>query len=375
MSEVFFITGGTGLIGREILPRLLSHPDWRIYVLVHQRGQGCDGRAFLRTILGLPHTRQAAARLRTVRGDITRDDLGMPPTCYQRLTAEVTGVLHCAASTRFDLSVDEARRTNVQGTRTVLRLASRCRRLTRFGFLSTAYVAGKSTGTILEQRSSHPPEFVNTYEQTKDEAERLVIAARPTVPAAVYRLSTVVGDSRTGRVGHLTAPHHALRVMYLGLASMIPGTPDCPVDLIPADHAAAALFELFTARFAAGQIFHLAAGKERSYTLAEIVKKSYEYLGEADGEWRNRRYPQPIFVSARTFELFLRSVEQTGNPLIASVARVVKHFALQLLYPKEFDRSQLQAVLPEYGRTLPHIDAYYRKVVDYCLRSRWGNDD
>lgn len=371
MSEVLFITGGAGLVGREILPRFLAHTDWRIYVLVHHRGRDCDGAAFLGTILGLPPTRQATARLRIVCGDVTREDLGVPPAVHQRLTAEVTSILHCAASTRFDLPLDDARRTNVQGTRRVLELARRCRRLTRLGVLSTVYVAGKSTGAILERRDPHRPEFVNTYEQTKDEAERLVDAARSTLPTAVYRLSTIVADSRTGRVGHLTAPHHALRVMYLGLASMIPGTPDCPVDLISSDHTGSALFDLFTNRFAPDQIFHLAAGRERSYTLAEIVEKSYAYLGEADGEWRTRQYPRPILVSARAFELFLRSVDQVGNPLFASVTRAVKHFAFQLLYPKEFDRSRLLAVLPEYARTMPHIDTYYHKVVDYCVRSQW----
>lgn len=375
MSGVLFITGGAGLIGREVLSHFVARTDWRIYVLVHDRGRGCDARAFLGTILGRPSTLQETARLGIVHGDITRADLGLSPAVRERLTAEVTGVLHCAACTRFDLPLDEARRTNVRGTRTVLELARRCRRLTRFGFLSTVYVAGKSIGTILERRGGDAAGFVNTYEQTKDEAERLVDAAGRTIPAAIYRLSTVVGDSRTGRVGHLTAPHHALRVMYLGLASMIPGTPECRVDLIPSDHAAETLFELFTTRFAPGQIFHLAAGKDRSYTLADIVERSYAYLGEADAAWRARRYPRPVLVSARAFDLFLQSVERTGNPLFAGVTQAVRHFALQLLYPKEFDRSRLLAVLPEYDQRLPHIDAYYGKVVDYCLRSQWGKDD
>ncbi len=372
MSETLFITGGAGLIGREILSRALTQTDWRVYAIVHRCGRQYNSAEFLRTILRLAPTREAAARLRILPGDVTRDDLGISPALYDRLTAEVTGILHCAASTRFDLPLRAARRINVHGTRTVLRLAACCRRIVRFGFLSTVYVAGKTTGTVLEKRSDHPGEFVNTYEQTKDEAERLVDAAHPVIPVTTYRLSTVLGDSATGRVGHLTAPHHALRIMYLGLAAMLPGTPDCPVDLVPSDHIAAALFELFAARFAPGQIFHLTAGKEKSYTLAAIIERSYAYLGDADSEWRRRRYPRPVLVPGHTFDLFLRSVEQTGNALVASVTRTVKHFAYQLLYPKEFDRSRLRAALPNYDRTLPHIDTYYRKVVNYCVQSRWG---
>ena len=376
MPDVALVTGGTGLIGREIVRCLLAQTDWQLCILRHRRGFEDDGGGTMAASAAAPSAarRAAEARIRIVDGDVTRDGLGMPPAAYRQLTAEVTAVLHGAASTRFHLPLAEARRTNVAGTRVVLELARRCPRLERFGLLSTVYVAGTSTGTIPERHGAPPAGFVNTYEQTKAEAERLVAAARSEVPAAIYRLSTLAGDSRTGRVHDLTAPHHALRVMYLGLASMIPGTPDCPVDLIPSDHTAAALVDLFAGRFAPGQVFHLAAGKGRSYTLAEIVDRSYAYLGEADPEWRRRRYPKPALVSARAFDLFLRSVEQTGNPLFAGVTQAVKHFALQLLYPKDFDRSRLLAVYPEYDRTLPHIDTYYRKVVHYCLRSNWAGD-
>src|SRR5207244_13413683 len=184
------------------------------------------------------------------------EGLGVAEGTHGGVCARVTGVVHAGACTRFDLSLGRAREVNVEGTKRVVELAGSCRRLDRFGFLSTAYVAGKRTGTVYEHELAHDCGFANTYEQSKYEAEQVVNEARGRLPVAVYRLSTLLGDSKTGRITHFTAPHLSLQITRRGLASLVPGTPCCVVDLIPSDHAAAALFELFTGHFEAGQVFH-----------------------------------------------------------------------------------------------------------------------
>jgi thioester reductase-like protein len=51
------------------------------------------------------------------------------------------------------------------------------------------------------------------------------------LPLSLVRLSTVVGDSTTGRVSGLNTIHHAIR-LYNGLAPMIPGDPSEPADIV-----------------------------------------------------------------------------------------------------------------------------------------------
>ncbi|MFL5733267.1 MAG: SDR family oxidoreductase [Chloroflexia bacterium] len=374
MNEVLFITGATGAVGRQVAARLLRGTDSELYLLVHKKGVNLGVPALLRDVFGLDPEPELVERVRLVVGDVEKEGLGLPGEVYRELEERVTGVMHAAACTRFDLSINRVREINVGGTRRVLRLAGACRRLDRLGFVSTAFVAGKRSGTVYEGELEHECGFANSYEQSKYEAEQVINRARERLPVAVYRLSTLLGDSRTGEVTHLTAPHQSLQIMHRGLAGLAPGLPCCPVDLIPSDHAADALFELFTTHFAAGLeagVFHITAGPAKSYTLEEILDASYLYLAECDPEWARRDYPKPVITSWETFDLSLQTLKQAGNRFMYGVMHAVSHFAGQLSYPKRFDATHLLSLLPDYERDLPHARDYYGKVVrEVVVRSQ-----
>src|SRR5207248_2860804 len=102
----------------------------------------------------------------------------------------VTEIIHCAADTRFGISIEEARAANVEGTRRLLQFARRCPRLQKFAHISSVYAAGKLTGEFEEAPFPAPRGFFNSYQQSKYEAEELVLSALPVVPVAIFRLST-----------------------------------------------------------------------------------------------------------------------------------------------------------------------------------------
>jgi len=377
MAEVLFITGATGAVGREVAARLLLDTDAELYCLLHKQGVDCDAPALLKMWLGVDPAPEMVERVRLVAGDIEKDRLGLAEEAYRELSERVTGILHVAACTRFDLPVGRAREINVEGTRRVVRLAGECRKLSKFGFVSTAFVAGKRTGTVYEDELAHDCGFANSYELSKYEAEQLILEVRGRLPIAVYRLSTLLGDSQTGEVTHFTAPHRSLQIMHRGLAGLVPGIPNCAVDLIPSDYAAKVLFELFTSHFAAGQVFHITAGPGKSYTLGEIIDASYRYLAECDPEWAMRDYPKPVITSQEAFDLSLETLKQANSRLMYGVMNAVSYFTGQLSYPKRFDTARLLACLPNYERDLPHAQDYYAKVVRHCLgrdRGRAADD-
>ena len=144
-------------------------------------------------------------------GDLTDGSrLGLARESYDALTRDVTEILHCAASTQFDLPLDQARVVNVEGTRNMIAFARECRRVQRIGCCSTVYVAGKRTGEFTEDDLDNGGAgFVNTYEQSKYEAEQMLRAVMAELPLAMYRLSTLIGDSQSGRVNGFNAVHHA----------------------------------------------------------------------------------------------------------------------------------------------------------------------
>ncbi len=371
MRENIFITGGTGMVGREIVSLLLERTDASVNLLIHENGLGAGKEMILETFCDSPAKSDYGERLNIFNGDITQQNIGLHDSQYQELTGSITHIIHAAASTRFDLPVREARRINVSGTENVAKFALDCAHIPHFGFISTAYVSGKRTGQIKETELQHAAGFVNSYEQSKCEAELSLRNFSGKLPISVYRLSTVIGDSRTGAVSHFIAPHQAIRIMHLGLGAMVPGTPGYSVDLIASDYAADTIFRLYWERFVPDRVFHITHGSG-SFTLQEIIEENYRVLGRADPEWLKRDYPMPVIVTAETFDLFMKSAELAKNPIVKRTLRTLNSFAGQLVYPKEFDRTELNAMLPDYEERLPAITDYYGKVIEHCVRTNWG---
>ena len=155
-------------------------------------------------------------------------------------------MMHCAASIAFDLPLEDARAINVEGTREVIGFARECKalgRLERFVHVSTAYVSGKQSGTFRERQLDAAQEFRNTYEQTKWEAEHVVMAAGDLAPA-IARPSIVMGESDTGWTPAFNVLYWPLRAFSRGLFDEIPALPAAHVDVVPVDYVADALVHL-----------------------------------------------------------------------------------------------------------------------------------
>jgi|JYMV01.1.fsa_nt_gi thioester reductase-like protein len=368
MKENIFITGGAGMIGQELVPILLRKTQANIYLLVHEKGSSYNNEMVLKQLFRMPLDKDFLVRLEVVRGDVTKQNLGIDALSYKKLIGITTHIIHCAASTRFDLALDEARLINVIGTRNTVEFAKDCKALNQFGFVSTAYVSGKRKGLIKETDLEHDAGFVNTYEQSKYEAEILLQNYADQIPISIYRLSTVLGNSNSGRIGHLTAPHQAIRMMYLGLASMLPGTPDYSVDLISSDYTANTIFQLYWNNFLP-KTHHITHGRG-SLSLEEMIDKSYESMARVDPDWSAKNYPKPSIVSEEAFDLFVGAAIAANNPILKSVVTTLNHFTRQLLYPKSFDRRNLKLSLPSYETNLPGIHNYYEKIVRCCIQAK-----
>ncbi|MGH7571598.1 MAG: SDR family oxidoreductase [Gemmatimonadota bacterium] len=353
------MTGGTGTLGRELVWRLAGEPS-PPRVVVLSRSGGCTGSGF-------------PSNVRVVQGELRAGPgLGLSAAVREELSDEVTDVLHCAAETRFTQPVEEARAINVGGTRSLLEFAATCRSLRRVGCFSTVYVAGLRTGRFTEDDLGDGTiGFANSYERSKSEMEREVRGRMGDLPVAVYRLSTLIGDSVTGAVSGFNAFHHALRLLYQGLAPMVPGDPEHRVDVVAVDYVADAAWGLFRCRFEAGRTYHLCSGPGRSSTLAELIDAAMEAFRRFRPDWRRRHIERPAIVDLPTYELFVRSVEDTGNEVLLSATRVVQSFATQLAYPKTFDSALTEAALEGSGLRPPLVLEYLPKVIRACLEANW----
>ena len=171
------------MIGRHVLARLRVSDPARTFVVLSRKPSGdADGRVI------------------PIAGDLRLPRLGLAPNVWTALQRSISGIIHSAAEIRFDLPLDAARAVNVGGTRTLLDLARSAPLLRRMAHISTTYVTGRSAEHLPESRFENKHGFFSSYQESKYEAEQLVMEAAGDVPVSIYRLSTVIGDSRTGAV-------------------------------------------------------------------------------------------------------------------------------------------------------------------------------
>lgn len=361
--RTMLVTGGTGTLGRELVARFATAGDVASIVVL-SRTPGCAAGEMAPA---------AQPGVRVLAGDLRAGpSLGIAAAVHAELTAVVTDIVHCAADTAFNRPLDQARATNVDGTRAVLELAARCPALERLACFSTVYVAGRTTGCFGETDVGGADGFVNSYEQSKAEMETLVRDAMSHLPVALYRLSTIIGDSRTGAVHGVNAVHHALRLLYQGLAPLVPGREHTLVDLIPLDFAAGAVYELFEHAHEPGATYHLCAGGAGAATLGALLDATIAAFERHRPAWRKRHIARPALVDLDTYELFVRSVEEAGNDVLLQATRAVQAFAYQLAYPKVFDARLARAILGPRGMEPPPVLDYYDRVVRWCIETNWG---
>jgi 2-alkyl-3-oxoalkanoate reductase len=349
------VTGATGLVGRGVVASLLRETDASIVVLVRDPARWQAIAA---------HHRFPTSRVTPIRADITRPALGIDTKGMGRRLGFPSLVIHSAADIVFSRSLADARRVNTDGTANVLALSAQLP-CARFVFVSTAFVVGRRTGTIAEVEDAGDAGWVNSYEQSKHEAEALVRSSG--LEHVIARLSTIVCDDVRGRVSQVNAVHRALRLYRAGLASMMPGTEDSPVDVIPADWAAESIAKLALSREACGRTLHLCAGTG-SLPLGTLLDRTYA-LWSRDPDWRRRGIPRPALSDLPTYELFERSIELVADSRLKRITRSLSHFVPQLALPKRFDTSGAEAIL---ANAAPPVGAYWDRMLEWLLDANWN---
>jgi long-chain acyl-CoA synthetase len=296
MSSTILLTGATGFLGSEVARQLLQDTDCALVVLVRGDGAEAAAQRLARAWSDWPELAGAiGARVQTVCGDVALPQLGLDGETYADLTRRVTHIVHSAADLGLNAPIDELRAVNVQGVANVLELARaayRSGRLERFSHVSTAYVAGRRTGSVPETALSDAFGFSSCYEQTKYEGERLVQAARDELPISVYRPGMIVGHSRSGAIRTFNTLYYPLRLYLTGRLRVLPARRGLRVNLVPVDYVAEAIARLTFVPEAAGLTFHLTAPDASLPTAGELIEATRQWALERLG----LRLPRPLFL-------------------------------------------------------------------------------
>jgi nucleoside-diphosphate-sugar epimerase len=251
MSPHFLITGFPTFAARHLVQLLLERaPDARLTCVVLPRHL-----VQARTVAegwGEP------ARLTLLEGDVCALDMGLTGAQFKALREDVTEVYHLAALWHTAASPRRLRQVNVEGTRNVILCARDFKALVRFHHLSTAYVCGDREGIIMEEELEEQQRFLNAYEETQYEAERLV--RREALPFVIYRPSLIVGHSRTGQIDRLSGPYALIKPLVslpVDVPLPMPGAGQAPLNMVPVDYVVEALYAIGQQERAVGRTFHL----------------------------------------------------------------------------------------------------------------------
>ena len=334
MSVKFFVTGGTGFLGRRVIQEILDRDQSAmIYVLV--RAGSLDRVTSHHRVL-------------PVIGDLTEPGLGIDDGM---LPDRLDHVVHLGAV--YDLTAgDDQATTNVEGTREVALLALRTGAVMHH--VSSIAVAGDFRGRFTEHDFDLGQGFPTAYHRTKFEAEKLV-RGMDGLDWKVYRPAAVIGDSRTGEMDKIDGPYYLFGALKLlsALPAVLPVAVPAigATNLVPVDEVTRALVHLMLTDTGTERVFHLVN------PTPQPVREVYQALASAAGA------PRPVAsLPGALGRMALRNPRRRQLRLLRSAALrrleipsvVLEHFAI----PTEFSSAITSLALRGSDVTYPPLADY-----------------
>jgi NAD(P)-dependent dehydrogenase (short-subunit alcohol dehydrogenase family) len=357
----YFVTGGTGFIGHNLIELLLKRRG-KIYVLVRK---GSSGKLdALKSKWG-----KAADRVIPVRGDLTRPRLGIPAAKRRELEGKIDHVFHLAAI--YDLKADAESQeiTNNKGTLNTIRFAEAVQ-AKRFHHVSSIAAAGLYPGIFREDMFEEATGLENPYFRTKHESEGIV-RQKCSLPWRIYRPGIVVGNSETGEIDKIDGPYYFFKLiqkMRKAMPAWMPtiGLEGGRLNIVPVDFVVKAMDHIAHKPRLDGKCFHLTDPKPKR--IGEVLNLFSEAAHAPQMSMR---------LDARLFN-YVPAVIKQGLMMLPPMRRISRQILNDLgmpadvlkfiNYPTRFDCRETEAALKGSGISVPPLDGYAWRLWDYWER-------
>jgi NAD(P)-dependent dehydrogenase (short-subunit alcohol dehydrogenase family) len=355
-----FVTGGTGLIGRALVERLLQRG--MDVTLMLRSGAETRRKSELEALGRLAGG--ANGSLSQVNGDLSAHDLGLSEAAIAALS-KAGHCFHVAALYDIDADPDLIAKTNVDGTKNLLALLRRADFDGRLHFVSSIAVAGDFTGTFTEAMFQEGQALPHAYHRSKFESEQLVRESG--LDYRIYRPSSVVGDSKTGAIDRIDGVYFSFGAIKK-LAYALPRWVRLPVprirgrfNLVPVDYVADAMVHIALSD-ADARVFHLVDPNPPPF-----VKMADVLVDAAGGP---RLGPSidiakmPGVKKTGALVAMLPSVRELRDAFLSDLGLPSSGIGLMNLRVR-FDDHQTQAALAGSGIRCPPLKAYAKSLFRY----------
>ena len=357
----YFVTGGTGFIGRFLIDNLLKRKG-TIHVLV--RKESMKKFEVLAKQRGWDRK-----RVLPVAGEMTAPKCGLSAAQLRALSGKVKHFFHLAAIYDMAAKPDALHAANIDGTRNALDLAvainAGC-----FHHTSSIAAAGMYPGVFREDMFEEAEGLDDPYLRTKHESEGLVRAEKR-IRWRIYRPGMVVGHSKTGEIDKIDGPYYFFTFLKKLRQALPPWMPTLVIEvgrvnIVPVDFVADAMDHIAHKPRLDGHCFHL--------TDPEPLR-----VGEAMNTFaRAGHAPEMTMrIDARMFAFLPGSVRMAVGslpPVRRFIGMLLRDFKIPketlkfITYPTRFDNREAERALKGSGIAVPRLEDYAWRLWDYWER-------
>ncbi|XP_019872635.1 putative fatty acyl-CoA reductase CG5065 [Aethina tumida] len=427
-----FITGASGFMGKVLIEKLLrSCPEiGNLYLLLRpKKGKSLEERIKQLTDVGLFDSLKesnigALSKIKPIDGDVSKLNLGISEADTNTLIENVSVIFHAAASVRFDDPLQDAILLNTRGTREIVLLAKKMKKLRSFIHVSTTYcntdrkVIGEEiypphadwqqSIELAENYDRHVLDVLtakytgtlpNTYTFTKSMAEHVIKdLCDGQLPVSIIRPSIVISSVKEpfpGWIDNFNGPVGLLVAAGKGVMRSIYTNPNVRADYVPVDLAIKAIILTAWAKGVQSEeerlklnIFNCSNNRVQAVTSRELVqigrRLCWEYplenmLWYPNGNWITTNY-YVHFIKMIFYHLipalFVDGLLKLTNhkPMLVKVHRriFIANMALEFFIMQEWtfineNILELETKIPEQNREEFAYDKYSPLTIPYVF--------